>query len=313
MSSRSVQEELAAYLSRVRIMEDPIDGRALIDARSEMEKYVRHHALSSALSLQMLRPHLPLDRTARVLEIGGAPYYFTALIHREFSVAVTAINVQAGAWPGEPAGLKQGRVVLEVPSDDGGERLDVDVRVANVERDAFPFASDSFDLVLCMEVLEHLGYSPSHMLAESHRVLRPGGRLFITVPNLVNIKRTVSVLLNRTSEVPYSGYGIYGRHQREFAPSEVAKLLQACNYRLLELQTSNVWPVYKGSRLRGIANRALNALTALPLAWTEAKREYILCLAEPIGEPLAAYPGWLYTHRHLYPDPPHGVRKAIGE
>jgi hypothetical protein len=44
-----------------------------------------------------------------------------------------------------------------------------------------------------------------------------------------------------------------------------------------------------------------------------AKREYILCVAEPVGEPVAAYPSWLYTHRHLYPDPPHGVRKAIIE
>jgi hypothetical protein len=32
-----------------------------------------------------------------------------------------------------------------------------------------------------------------------------------------------------------------------------------------------------------------------------AKKEYILMVAESFGEPYAAYPEHLYTHRHLYP------------
>ena len=42
---------LRAYLSQVRILEDPIDGRALVDARPEMEEYVEVHGRSAALSL----------------------------------------------------------------------------------------------------------------------------------------------------------------------------------------------------------------------------------------------------------------------
>jgi len=310
-ADRSVEHDLTAYLEKVRIVDDPIDGRALVDARPEMEKYVHHHAKSAAMSLAMLRRHIGATEAPRILELGGAPYFFTSLLRRDLDADVTAVNVQAGAWPGESSGVTGGEVVLSVPADGGESNMTVDVRVANIERDPFPFDDDSFDVVLCMEVLEHLGYSPSHMLAESHRVLRPGGRLLITVPNLINIKRTVSMLLNRTSEVPYSGYGIYGRHQREFAPSEVAALLEVCNFDVLELVTLNVWPVYRGSRARALGNIVLNAITSLPIPWSAAKREYILCMAEPIGDPVAAYPSWLYTHRHLYPEPPNGVRKAI--
>ena len=47
---------------------------------------------------------------------------------------------------------------------------------------ALPYASDSFDVVLSHEVLEHL---PDDRAAvrEAHRVLRPGGRLVVFAPN----------------------------------------------------------------------------------------------------------------------------------
>jgi SAM-dependent methyltransferase len=203
-------------------------------------------------------------------------------------------------------------VTLEIPAADGREsREAIEVRIFNMEKDPFPFADDSFDLVLCMEVLEHLGYSPSHMLAEAHRVLAPGGLFFLTVPNFINIKRTVNMLLNRTTEFPYSGYGIYGRHQREYAPGEVRRLLTDCGYAVEELATANVWPTFRDSVVKGLGNGLLNLVSRLPVPWLVAKREYILAAARPVGSPIAAYPGWLYEHRHLYPDPPHGIPKVL--
>ena len=304
---------LRAYLSQVRILEDPIDGRALLDARPEMEEYVEVHGRSAALSLAMLHRLLPQGRRLKVLELGGAPYYFSALMARAFDCELTAANVQAGAWPGQPGDLRRGVVVLGLPA--GPERLAIEVEVFNIEKDPFPFPDDHFDVVLCMEVLEHLCYSPSQMLAESHRVLAPHGLFFLTVPNFLNVKRLVNMALGRPTEYPYSGYGVYGRHAREFAPHEVRRLFEACNYSVLELATANVWPTFKGrslrQRIKGIFNAILNGLTALPLPFLAAKREYILCAARPEGSPLCAYPDWLYVHRHLYPEPPHGIAKGL--
>ena len=316
------RDALVAYLRQVRIVDDPIDGRALIDATKEIDEYVWLHARSAELSLAMLAEQLPPGRRLRVLELGGAPYFFSTLMHRSFDVELTAANVQAAAWPGEAATLARGRVTLAVPAGEGAGgdrgagkvaegRLEIEVRVFNIEKDPFPFDDDSFDVVLCMEVLEHLAYSPSHMLAESHRVLAPGGLFFLTVPNFINIKRSVNMLLNRPTEYPYSGYGVYGRHAREYAPFEVRRLAEACHYKVVELQTANVWPTFRDHWFKGLGNAALNALTALPLPWLTAKREYILCAARPEGTAVAAYPGWLYVHRHLYPEPPHGVPKVL--
>ncbi|HVZ22548.1 MAG TPA: methyltransferase domain-containing protein [Vicinamibacterales bacterium] len=47
---------------------------------------------------------------------------------------------------------------------------------------ALPFASESFELVLLVAVLEHTR-EPWRVLAEAGRVLKPGGRVIMVVPN----------------------------------------------------------------------------------------------------------------------------------
>lgn len=47
--------------------------------------------------------------------------------------------------------------------------------------EAFPFEDMSFDCVLCNQVLEHV-FNPETFLSEIRRVLKPGGRLILTVP-----------------------------------------------------------------------------------------------------------------------------------
>jgi SAM-dependent methyltransferase len=47
--------------------------------------------------------------------------------------------------------------------------------------DKMPIENDSFDSVLCTQVLEHLEL-PRESVREMYRVLKPGGRLFLTVP-----------------------------------------------------------------------------------------------------------------------------------
>ena len=49
-----------------------------------------------------------------------------------------------------------------------------------------PFENESFDVVVCSEVLEHVA-TPRSVLEESYRVLRPGGRLLVCVPFLYHI------------------------------------------------------------------------------------------------------------------------------
>ena len=60
------------------------------------------------------------------------------------------------------------------PGFDGCLQVDVD--------EGLPFAADSYDLLWCSEVIEHLK-DPSHALDEFRRVVRPGGDIILTTPN----------------------------------------------------------------------------------------------------------------------------------
>ncbi len=55
------------------------------------------------------------------------------------------------------------------------------VAICDISALGIPFVSNYFDLVLALDVLEHVR-DPENVLREINRVLAPGGRLFVTVP-----------------------------------------------------------------------------------------------------------------------------------
>ncbi len=61
---------------------------------------------------------------------------------------------------------------------------------------ALPYGPGVFDRALCLDVLEHLAFQEQPVaLAELHRVLRPGGELLVSVPNLAHLQSRVHFLL----------------------------------------------------------------------------------------------------------------------
>lgn len=61
---------------------------------------------------------------------------------------------------------------------------------------ALPYETASFARALCLDVLEHLAFDDQpRALAELHRVIAPGGELFVTVPNLAHLQSRVHFLL----------------------------------------------------------------------------------------------------------------------
>lgn len=71
---------------------------------------------------------------------------------------------------------------------------DVKVTVANLNNDGLPYADQSFDLVTCTEVIEHLEHY-RYTLREIYRILKPGGVLVLTTPNILNLKSRIRFLI----------------------------------------------------------------------------------------------------------------------
>ena len=88
------------------------------------------------------------------------------------------------AWPIGSAILEVGSGVRRVRDDVLNLEIDlfenVDI-VANATR--MPFLDETFDLVICDAVLEHVP-NPQAIVSEILRVLRPGGQVYVEVPFL---------------------------------------------------------------------------------------------------------------------------------
>jgi SAM-dependent methyltransferase len=57
-----------------------------------------------------------------------------------------------------------------------------------------PYPSRSFDFITCIEGLEHLE-NPFNAIREFHRMLKPGGKLLLSLPNYLNIERRLRFLI----------------------------------------------------------------------------------------------------------------------
>ena len=79
---------------------------------------------------------------------------------------------------------------------------DVPVMVADLNIDKLPFSDDSFNLVTCTEVIEHLEHY-RETLREMHRILKNEGTLVVTTPNILNLKSRIRFLM-------YGFYNLFG-------------------------------------------------------------------------------------------------------
>jgi len=69
-------------------------------------------------------------------------------------------------------------------------------RVRTGSLTSLPYRDGSFDRALCLDVLEHLTFDEQpRALAELRRVLRPGGEVLVSVPNLAHLQSRVHFLL----------------------------------------------------------------------------------------------------------------------
>jgi SAM-dependent methyltransferase len=97
------------------------------------------------------------------------------------------------------AGCGEGVIVDEFRDRLLIEGLDPNYRSDRVTQGsllALPYATGAFSRALCLDVLEHLPFEDqARALAELHRVVAPGGELFVTVPNLAHLQSRVHFLL----------------------------------------------------------------------------------------------------------------------
>ena len=95
------------------------------------------------------------------------------------------------------------------------------------ESSKLPYGDNSFDLVIFTEILEHLYISPIDVLENIKGIVKPGGYLLVTTPNVMNLENKVKFLFNINIYQDIYRYCYnprYSLHYREYTKKDLFKL-----------------------------------------------------------------------------------------
>jgi SAM-dependent methyltransferase len=209
----------------------PLTGERTVPGVPAENYWFRRHQVAYEFAL-------PLVAGAVVLEVGCGEGYGTALLAGP-ATHVLGIDYDRLAAAHAAATYPGARFVR-----------------ANLA--ALPVRTSTVDVVATLQVIEHVWNHPE-FVRECRRVLRPGGRLFVTTPN-------------RLTFSPGRDEPVNPFHTKEFTAAELVELLTRCGFGI-----DAVYGLHAGERLRALdaayGGSFVDAqLGTAPPDWPEALR-----------------------------------------
>jgi SAM-dependent methyltransferase len=111
------------------------------------------------------------------------------------------------------------------------------------------FGPESFDVITCFDVLEHL-YDPSRVMARLSEWLKPGGIFYVLVPNIDSAEARVFGSYWHGLELP--------RHLFHYSPASLKYLAKSVGLRVVSLETRRNPAV--GTSLRYVCDDVFGAM-----------------------------------------------------
>ena len=176
-----------------------------------------------------------------VLDVGCGAGYFLYLIQqryreRGFTPLETGVEISMFQLSYMVRRMRKEGVLDAVAVHGNGEFL--------------PFADDSFDLITCSEVLEHVR-NPVRALMEMRRILKPGGRLLLSTPSMTAINGwdkllspfvavVKAVTRYKAKSVTSSG----DSYDAPWYPKELQEAIGAAGLAILDFERNAIIPHY---------------------------------------------------------------------
>ena len=176
-----------------------------------------------------------------------------------------------------------------------GEEFECEIDLFDAERDKFPYPDEHFATVLCCELLEHLPNDPMFMMSEINRVLRPGGQLVLTTPNIASLRAIAAILggyhpgfFPAYIRPHREGEEVEARHNREYAPREMLYLFADAGFHATLLETGEFLdePHPEFGWVRHLLDRYLQP--------SDLRGDGIFVVGRKDGPVKRRYPAWLY-------------------
>ncbi|MBO0721751.1 MAG: glycosyltransferase, partial [Blastocatellia bacterium] len=193
--------------------------------------YLKKHAKRIVETIRLI----PVgSQQQRLLELSSYQH-MTLLVDKYGDYGEIAVT----SWsPGAPP-----EKMMTIRHPVSGEVLEFVEKNVDVEHDRFPYPDSYFDVALCCELIEHLREDPMHMLIELNRVLKWGGLLILTTPNIASAHSIREAICGSS---PYI-YGLHhiadptDRHMREYTYKDVNSAFVSAGFKVINMFTSDIW------------------------------------------------------------------------
>ncbi len=272
----------AVHAEPVPAVPAPAEGEYIMSwapAEDGSRDYVETHLTRLEKTLAITPRGGPDDR---VLEMGAYLQITPALKTR------LGYGDVRGCYYGPAGGTDQREVTSE-----SGEKFDCAVDLFDAEKDPFPYPDASFSTVLCCELLEHLHSDPMHMMGEINRILKTGGNLVLTTPNLSSLRGIAGILQGFNPQL-FSSYirprnGVTdARHAREYTAYEIRKLLEDSGFEVTLLETGpfREEPKPEFGWVEHMLDRYMLS--------KELRGDGIYAVGRKVASVTQRYPAWLY-------------------
>ncbi len=250
-------------------------------ANPESLDYLDTHLTRLVKTLDITPPGGPEDR---ILEMGAYLQITPALR------AKLGYGCVRGCYYG-PAGKIDRRSAISSE----GERFDCEIDLFNAEKDPFPYPDGHFSTVLCCELIEHLTEDPMHLMSEINRIVKPGGHLVLTTPNIGSLRGIAAILGGYHPGIftayirPRAAGEVEARHNREYTPKEIERLLANSGFTVTLVETG---PFRQTPRPE--EGWVLNLLERFDLP-RELRGDDIYAVGRKTGSVHERFPDWLYS------------------
>jgi SAM-dependent methyltransferase len=210
----TTEQDLRNFLCSVRVADASLP--------EETAKYCDDHFVRFVYTYDLIK-----DFKGKCLELGAAPYLMTMLLRQYAELELVLANYFGSNYERD---CFDETILFVDPLTKVKKTAEVKSYHFNLEDKVFPFEDNKFDVILFCEIIEHLLNDPVGVLNEIKRVLKPNGVLILTTPNVNRLENLVKMISGLNIYDPYSGYGPYGRHNREYNIHELSLLLDYCGF-----------------------------------------------------------------------------------
>lgn len=241
---------------------------------SPANPYHKTHVKRYGRTLSVLVDQSPTK--GKLLEIGTSGVYPLVLQELVPDLQVHVTDYDLTKAPKGSMTITQGERSRKVP-----------VYRVDIETTALPVADKTFDYIICGEVIEHMERDPMFMMSEINRVMKTGGTLIVTTPN-INSASNISKMLRGGDPYFYMQYrkaGTLDRHNYEYSLKTMGAVLRASGF------SGTGWTE---DSFGESPTQDVLALASLGYDMSQV-RDNIFCVARKVGPVVDRYPEPLYA------------------